>query len=106
MQGNKIIWILVVITVFNVAAFFLGKAIIEKAADRAIQKLQKEYSPSPYGPGFDPDRFNLNEAKVKVSIENVPQEVKIVGESQEQSNVRRFAEIVRWREEWERSRGD
>ncbi len=26
-----------------------------------IQGLEKDYSPSPYGPGFDPDKINVND---------------------------------------------
>jgi len=36
-----------------------GNWIIDKVADRVIQKLQKEYSPSPYGPGVDPDKIDI-----------------------------------------------
>ena len=28
----------------------------DKVADRAIQKLKREYVPGPYEPGFDPDK--------------------------------------------------
>lgn len=35
-----------------------GKFLIDRIADRVIQKLQKDYSPSPYGPGIDPDRLD------------------------------------------------
>jgi hypothetical protein len=58
LKNNKMFWVLLVFTVFNVGAFILGKVIVDRAADRVIQKLQKEYSPSPYGPGFDPDKVN------------------------------------------------
>ena len=58
LKNNKMFWVLIVVTIFNVGAFLLGKVVIDKAADRVIQKLEKEYSPSPYGPGFDPDRVN------------------------------------------------
>jgi len=32
---------------------------VETVADKVILKLQKEYSPSPYGPGLDPDKIDV-----------------------------------------------
>lgn len=32
-------------------------------ADEVVKKLQKEYSPSPYGPGIDPDKIDLEKLK-------------------------------------------
>lgn len=63
LKKNKVFLVLVGVTALNIVIFFLGKFFIEKAADRVIQKLQKEYSPSPYGPGFDPDRVNTDAFK-------------------------------------------
>lgn len=39
---------------------FATSYLTDRVADRVIQKLYKEYSPSPYGPGVDPDRINPN----------------------------------------------
>jgi hypothetical protein len=35
----------------------------ENIADVVIKKLQKEYSPSPYGPGIDPDKIDVDKIK-------------------------------------------
>ena len=35
----------------------------EKIADVVVKKLQKEYSPSPYGPGINPDKIDLEKIK-------------------------------------------
>jgi len=35
----------------------------ENIADIVIKKLQKEYSPSPYGPGIDPDKIDMDKIK-------------------------------------------
>lgn len=40
-----------------------NKVIVDKVADRVIHKLQKEYSPSPFAPGFDPDKIDINKIK-------------------------------------------
>lgn len=60
LKDNKIFWGLIALTIFNLTLLFGSKFIIDKVADRVIQKLQKEYSPSPYGPGFDPDKINID----------------------------------------------
>lgn len=47
-------------------AVFLGigivgvgiKKISERAADNVIEKLQRDYAPGPYAPGFDPDKVD------------------------------------------------
>lgn len=31
-------------------------AFIDRVAARVVQKIGRDYSPSPYGPGFDPDK--------------------------------------------------
>lgn len=36
----------------------------DQIADAVIKKLQKEYSPSPYGPGINPDKIDV-EAMLK-----------------------------------------
>jgi hypothetical protein len=51
---------LVIVFVFLVLG---NRIVIDKVADRVIQKLQKEYSPSPFAPGFDPDKIDINKIK-------------------------------------------
>jgi hypothetical protein len=34
------------------------KAVVNRAADTVIEKLQREYTPGPYQPGFDPDKVD------------------------------------------------
>ena len=96
-RKNKIFWGLIFLTVFNFLLFLFSKVIIEKAAERAIQKLQKEYSPSPYGPGIDPDKINIDGVKViNTEINNFKQ--------LDSSISNHFNESEKWREEWEKSR--
>ena len=88
---------MIFLTVFNFLLFLFSKVIIEKAAERAIQKLQKEYSPSPYGPGIDPDKINIDGVKViNTEINNFKQ--------LDSSIINHFNESEKWREEWEKSR--
>lgn len=65
MNNNRLLWILGIIVVLMFAISFGGKIFIDKVADRVIQRLQKDYSPSPYGPGLDPDRINWDSINKK-----------------------------------------
>lgn len=64
-NNNKLLWVVVGLTVFMVVIGLGGKVVVDKIADRVIQKLQKEYSPSPYGPGIDPDRLDAEKIRQK-----------------------------------------
>ena len=37
----------------------VGNVFVDFVADRVIEKLEKDYSPSPYGPGIDPDKVDM-----------------------------------------------
>jgi hypothetical protein len=55
--------IFVGLTVSMFVMFVGGNFVLDKVADRVIQRLQRDYSPSPYGPGFDPDKIDMNKVK-------------------------------------------
>jgi hypothetical protein len=38
------------------SVFAITHLLVDKVANKVIERLQKDYSPSPYGPGFDPDK--------------------------------------------------
>jgi len=60
MVNNKLVYVFVALTVL-LLVFGLGtKVFVDKVADRVIHKLQKDYSPSPYGPGIDPDKLDIS----------------------------------------------
>ena len=40
-----------------------NRVVVDKVADRVIQKLQRDYSPSPFSPGFDPDKIDMSKIK-------------------------------------------
>lgn len=62
MEKNKTIWILAGLVIL-MAVFGFGKLFVEIVANRVIVKLQKEYSPSPYGPGINPDLIDSEKIK-------------------------------------------
>ena len=53
--------LLTVVVLAGITLFFgvTNKYFINKIADRVIEKLQKDYSPSPYGSGIDPDKIDV-----------------------------------------------
>lgn len=56
MLSNKLFVTLAALTVFNVVLVLGGNYALDRTADRVVERLEKNYSPSPYGPGFDPDK--------------------------------------------------
>lgn len=62
-NSNKLLWVVIILTVVMVVVGLGSKFVVDKVADRVIQKLQKEYSPSPYGPGIDPDKLDVEKMK-------------------------------------------
>lgn len=64
-KKNKILLAVLVVTFVNLLIFGFGKIIINKVSDDVIKKLQKDYSPSPYGPGFDPDKVGPQTLNLK-----------------------------------------
>ncbi len=61
LKNNKLVWVVAAMLVFNVLGFLITTVVADIAADKAIEKLQMEYSPAkpPYGPGLDPDRISI-----------------------------------------------
>jgi hypothetical protein len=65
-MNNKLVYVFVGLT-FLLLFFGLGtRLFVDKVADRVINKLKMEYSPSPYGPTIDPDKVDLNKVNLKV----------------------------------------
>jgi hypothetical protein len=58
--NNKLFWVIAFIG-FSLMAFVgVRTYLVEKVTDNVIEKLQKEYTPGPYSPGFDPDLVDPN----------------------------------------------
>ena len=65
LKNNKIFWAVIIFTVFNVFCFGAFKLVVSKTTDAVIKKLQSDYSPSPYGPGIDPDKVSPEAFKAR-----------------------------------------
>lgn len=55
-------------------SMMFGGMIMDRLADKVIDRMDKPYSPSPYGPGLDPDR--LDGHRTRLIIENDGEPVK------------------------------
>lgn len=60
---NKILGVILILAVVAFAGLVSKDFIVDKIADRVVLKLQKSYSPSPYGPGLDPDKIDAEAIK-------------------------------------------
>lgn len=49
---------MLVLVVISFGTLLTKGYVVDKIADKVIEKLQKDYSPSPYGPGLDPDKID------------------------------------------------
>jgi len=63
MNNNKFFYIVVGLTAAMLLVGVGGKLFVDKVADVVVEKMKKEYSPSPYGPGIDPDKIDVDRLK-------------------------------------------
>jgi hypothetical protein len=105
------------VVVLNLVVFVGYKALVRKVTSNVISQLQKEYSPSPYGPGLDQDKLNPRRTLYEELIHR-QQQGQPVEQEQPMADVPR-PEIVScpqaaaidmsisgaWRSEWEKERG-
>lgn len=59
-NGENLVWVVLGLGVFIFVVGIGSNFLVDKVAEKVIQKLQKDYSPSPYGPGFDPDKIDVS----------------------------------------------
>ena len=61
--NNKFIWIVGGLTLAMIVLGVGGKVFIDKVADVVVERLKQKYSPSPYGPGIDPDKIDMEKVR-------------------------------------------
>jgi hypothetical protein len=69
---KKLFWVFLTLCFLMVFTILFSNKIVnytiekhyDQIAEAVVKKLQKQYSPSPYGPGIDPDKIDV-EAMVK-----------------------------------------
>ena len=57
-SDKTLIWTVIILAISMLVVGVGSRVLVDKIADRVILKLQKDYSPSPYGPGIDPDKLD------------------------------------------------
>jgi hypothetical protein len=57
-SDKRLIWTVIILAISMLVVGVGSRVLVDKIADRVILKLQKDYSPSPYGPGIDPDKLD------------------------------------------------
>lgn len=65
MNSKKVI---VIVVVFILSIFILkigGDFLITCLADRVVEKIKQDYSPSRYGPGINPDKLEVDRIQKK-----------------------------------------
>ena len=92
---NKLFWLCIGLFGFNMFFFVAEKVVVDKVADEVIERLESEYSPSPYGPGFDPD---------VVEPEAIRQQ-KLSNGLKKNGPITEILEATEWSENWEHDRG-
>ena len=58
--SNKFFWIVIGLTCLMLTVGIGGKVFMDRVVDATVARLKKEYSPSPYGPGIDPDKIDMS----------------------------------------------
>lgn len=62
--SNKLFWVVLFLgAVLCVAGG--NKVFVDVVANRVVEKLKQDYSPSPYGPGINPDKIDMQKVGEK-----------------------------------------
>ena len=96
--NNKLVWIMVIGSLCCWILVFGYVVTVNRVTDKVIERLQKEYSPSPYSPGFDPDKVNPKAFKTMFS------EFEKLRTEQGALESQQISEDQWWRYQWERER--
>jgi hypothetical protein len=68
---NKWLRVVAILLFVFVVLVVRDYVMVNKTADKVIEKLRKEYAPGPYAPGFDPDKVNPDLWKNKTIYESI-----------------------------------
>jgi hypothetical protein len=73
---GRVLWGVLGFTLFNLVMLGWSEIVVRRTEKRVIERLSKPYSPSPYGPGLDPDKVNPDALKKTSSIQITPAQKK------------------------------
>jgi len=102
---NKLFIIVCVFLMFNLVVVVGGKLLVQKAADEVIERLERNYSPSPYGPGLDPDRVPTDQSAAAKTYLEMKESQNPLPTAFQESEIMEIAYANEWRDQWERERG-
>lgn len=104
-QNNIILGVVAVVGALFTGAFVAFPLVVDKVSDSVIEKLEREYAPGPYAPGFDPDRVDPNRYRKQVNYPQQTsfQEEAVVDHSLTSELPNRF-DVDQWRSDWEDQR--
>lgn len=108
LKNNKLVWIVVAFLLFNLTVLGLSSLIVERTTKQVIEKLKQEYSPSPYGPSFDPDKVSPDHLRVNFDGQNheTVSSSDVAFHTHGGTGVLYFSTEARdWRNGWEKDRG-
>ena len=64
-MNNSIKIAAVVVLGLLFGSMMFGGLFMDRLADKVIERMEKPYSPSPYGPGLDPDKLDGFNASIE-----------------------------------------
>ena len=94
-------WVLAVFVGLNLGVLLFVQVVVHKAKTEVLEEIQKDYSPSPYGPGINPDRVNLE------AIHNQRMYFEVSSYSDGLTGETKVQQIAstNWTEDWDSQRG-
>jgi hypothetical protein len=101
LKNNKIFLIVISLITINLLGFAFSKFIINATTGCVIEKLKQNYSPSPYGPGFDPDKVNPDSLKVDTQGDELYSKISFKNDLTHGS----YNGFESWQKDWEQDRG-
>jgi hypothetical protein len=101
LKNNKIFLIVISLVTINLLGFAFSKFVINTTTECVIEKLKQNYSPSPYGPGFDPDKVNSNSLKVDTQGNELYSKISFKNDLVHGS----AGVFESWQKDWEQDRG-
>ena len=88
MNRNMLKVVAAIVIGLLLSTVILGEVFMGRLTDKVIERMEKPYSPSPYGPGLDPDQLDGFRATIEEEGKSVS-----------------FDEAA-WTKRWEASRRD
>jgi len=97
-SNNIVLFIVIGLGMVLALTLVAGPKLIDKLADRVIEKLQRDYAPGPYNPGFDPDKVDPNKLFDKYTAQH------FTNDHRHHQVIEEHIDLNDWNRQWEESR--